>query len=458
MQLPTISVTNTPDGMKAFLYVSDVFGYYPDENQLVSELHEHGVTFGIDPDAIKTMVEKKTINTYVEVAQGIALIAGTPGKIEVLIDISNKGKPRKLADGRVDYRDISYVVNVDKETPLLRHVAPVQGQCGRTVFDKQIAPPPVADVRFCAGKGTKFASDDNNVLLADINGDLIVHAGGAIEVVDQKTISGNIDYSTGNIKFPGNLRINGTVRAGFEVETEGSCFIAGNVEDAQILCHHDLEIIGGAIGASKGCLKCGGSLKVKHAANFTLLAGGDIRILENTLHCILSTDGNITAKAIVGGTVAAWKAIEAETIGTEAEAKTIVDLGGRFILMQRKYGLLKQLTGLMVEIGTMKENIFLLVRNEMDAEGMLHEGSMERLKTIKDRHRQCKEKYGQVQTDIEAVDKKLKDSPIPFLKAHTVFPNTIIKFGTFEKLIKEKLTRVRITVDAEKLIIGKYEV
>jgi uncharacterized protein (DUF342 family) len=403
------------------------------------------------------MAAKKAVNTYIEVARGAAPVAGIPGKIEILVDISNKGKPRKLADGRVDHRDISYVVNVTKGTRLLKRIPPVSGQQGRTVFDQPIEPPAVAETPFFAGRGTAFCAEDANVLCADINGDVIVHKDGKIDVVDQKMIAGNIDYSTGNVRFSGDLRISGTVRAGFEVETEGSCSVGGNVEDAQISCRHDMEIRGGAIGASKGLLKCGGSLKIKHLANFTAQAGGDIIIHEDALHCTLATDGSITAKTIVGGTVAAWKAIEVETIGTSAEPKTIIDLGGRFILIQKKYSLLKELASLMGEIGTMKENLFQLVRGEMDAGGMLQEGSISRLAAMKDMHRQRKEKYVQVQTDIETVDEKLKNVPAPFLRAQTVFPNTIIKFGTFEKLIKEKLSRVRITVDAEKLIIGKYE-
>jgi hypothetical protein len=174
------------------------------------------------------------------------------------------------------------------------------------------------------------------------------------------------------------------------------------------------------------------------------------------LHCTISAEGNITAKAIVGGCVSASETIEAEAIGTEAEPKTIVDLGGRYVLMQKKDALLKELAVLTGEIGSMKECIFSLVRDEMDAEGKLHEGSMARLATTKEDYRRRKEKYVQAHVDIDTVDGKLKNNPIPVLKAHSVFPNTIVKFGTVETLIKEKLNRARITIDMEKIIIGKY--
>ena len=56
---------------------------------------------------------------------------------------------------------------------------------------------------------------------------------------------------------------------------------------------------------------------------------------------------------------------------------------------------------------------------------------------------------------METLDKKLEKTPIPFVKATKVYPNTIIKFGENEKLIKEKLVHARITVDGDKIVVGK---
>jgi hypothetical protein len=56
---------------------------------------------------------------------------------------------------------------------------------------------------------------------------------------------------------------------------------------------------------------------------------------------------------------------------------------------------------------------------------------------------------------METLDKKLGGNPIPFVKASTVYPNTLIKFGSVEKLINEKLVQARITVDGEKIVVGK---
>ena len=452
-----ISVTHTPDCMKAYLYVSDMIGgSYPTEEQLFRTLGEHGVVYGVKTEALRSMIAGKACNTYVEVAQGDLPVPGMPGRIEILVDVSAKGKPRKLADGRVDHRDISYVVNISKGAPLVRHFPPVPGTPGHTVFNKPIAPLPPKDTPLMPGKGAVVSPDDQEVLIADIDGAVVVHADGKIDVVDNKVVSGNIDYSTGNIRFSGNLKVTGTVRAGFEIDVEGDCYVGGNVEDAKISSQGDIEIIGGAIGSVKGSLKCNGTLKVRHIANFNVQSGENICILEDALHCMLSADGAITAKTIVGGTAAAWKIIETETIGTEAEPKTIVDLGGRYLLMQKKYLLLKELTAITGELGSLKERIFMVARDEMDSEGKLSQGPLVRLEALKKNHRECREKCARIQAEIEALDEKLNHSPVPSIKAQTVYPNTIIKFGTNEKIVREKLNHARITVDGEKIVIGKY--
>jgi uncharacterized protein (DUF342 family) len=401
------------------------------------------------------MVVNKPYNTVIEAAQGLAPLPGTPGKFEILIDVSGKGKPRKLADGRVDHRDISYVVNITKGTPILRHIPPVQGNPGLTVFNNPVDPLPVVDMPLVAGKGAIISPRDAEVLIADTNGAIVVHADGAIEVVDNKVVNGNIDYSTGSIKFSGNLRVTGTVRGGFEIDVEGDCRIGGNVEDAKIICRGDLEINGGAIGSSKGTLKCGGSMKVKHIANFNAQAGEDIIIMEDALHCIMSAQGNIKVKNIIGGITAAWKKVETECIGTEAEPKTIIDLGGRYLLTQKKHALLKELTVLTGDIGSIRERIFVLARDEMDAGGILPAGPLNRLDALKTEHRIKRDSCVKIQADIEVLDAKLNQTVTPTIQARTIHPNVIIKFGSVEKIIREKIGLTRISIDGEKIVIGK---
>jgi uncharacterized protein (DUF342 family) len=442
--------------MKAFLYVADSSGgEYPTVDDLRSALLGRGVITGINGDALAAMANRMPCNAYIEVAGGIPAVPGVSASIEILIDVSQKGRPRVLPGGKVDHRDISYVVNVRKGAQLVRRIPPIPGKDGQTVFGRPVKAPIPDDKPLAAGRGTAMSPTTPNVLIADINGAVVVFPDGRVEVVDDKVISGNIDYSTGNIRFSGNLTVNGTVRAGFEIDVEGNCRIGGNVEDAKITCLGDLEIIGGAVGQSKGELKSAGSLKVRHLANFSVMTGGDIHILEDAVHCTMSSEGNVQVKSVVGGTIAAWKNIEAESIGTEAEARTVVDLGGKYLLMQRKYALLKELADFTGNIGSVKQAMFELVRDEMSSAGVLPLGAIGRLEEFKKKHSAHVRRCSEVQVEMEALDAKLAKAPVPYVKASTVFPNTLIKFGALEKLIKEKLVQVRIIADGDRIIVGK---
>ena len=311
-----ISVTQSADGLQAFLCVPEsMVGNYPSIDELKACLASHGIVYGIVPDALDQMVKGQVYNVKIEAARGIPPVDGTPGRIDILVDVSSRGKPRALAGGRVDLRDLGYVVNVRKNNEILRRIPPYPGTDGKTVFGKPIPCNKPPRILLTPGPGTRIAEQDADLLVADRDGAVAVFPNGKAAVLDEKTIPGDIDYSTGNISFVGNLQVKGTVRGGFEVDAAGSVMVGGGVEDAKVTAGGDLEVLGGASGSGNGALKCGGMLKVRHLHNFNVHALA-IDIVEDIVHCSVWAEKAITAKSIVGGTVSAGMSIDVDTIGT----------------------------------------------------------------------------------------------------------------------------------------------
>ena len=91
--------------------------------------------------------------------------------------------------------------------------------------------------------GPHFDEEDENLVRASADGEILVK-NGVLHVSQIHTVKGDIDYSTGNLKFNGSIKIGGTVKAGFEVIAEGSVEINGNVEDAKILAGGDVVVAG----------------------------------------------------------------------------------------------------------------------------------------------------------------------------------------------------------------------
>jgi hypothetical protein len=176
---------------------------------------------------------------------------------------------------------------------------------------------------------------------------------------------------------------------------------------------------------------------------------------EDIVHCNIWAEKTVRAKSIVGGTISAGDEIEAECIGTSAEARTVIDLGGMTVLLKQKYDLLRDLANVTGEVGSVKEAMFKCVRDEMDAAGNLPAQTLARLEGLKKKNAECSERCAGIQKDIEMLDEKLNRKTVPVLRAEVVYPNTVVKAGTLEKWIKEKVLGAVISADQNGITIGR---
>jgi hypothetical protein len=448
------SLKHSPGGLTASLAILDYSPVYPTVDDLKRLLLSQGVIEGLNDRALAIMAERKALNEYVEIAHGRLPIPGTPARIEVLVDLSKAGKPRELENGSVDHRDLQSVVNVKKGTPLLRRIPPAPGIDGFTVFGKPLPAPVSWDMVLPKGKGTVPSPDDPDLLIAAIDGAVVRSTYGTIEVRDWHLVSSDIDYSTGNIFFPGDVEIKGTVRAGFRVTAEGDIRIKRDVEDSQIEAGGSIEIAGGAVGSGNGMLSAGKNIAVHHAENFVLKAEADIHIAEDVINGDVVSQGNVRAKRAIGGCIFALKSIELMQAGSNAETKTMLHLGGVPALSQQKYEFLKQMTKLAELTGSIKENMFSLVRDQMDEKGALTPEAGNQLDLLKKKKRDYIMEMKELQGKADELEKKISSLAQPFIKVRTAMPGVVIKFGTIEKLLTNPLTNAAITIKDDQLDFG----
>jgi uncharacterized protein (DUF342 family) len=443
--LSGFSIIITSDSLKAYLQIPANATVFPIERDLQIDLQKQGIIVGVDHNAILQVASGKVGKGLIEIAKGIAPKAGLPGKIELLVDVSQIGKPRELQGGRVDHHEIGIVINVTKGFPLARHIPPEEGVDGRNVFGRPIAAPVTDDVHLRGGSGTCISSEDPNVLLSEIDGALTIRKDGFIEVKNQKIIETDIDYSTGNVNFTGDLIIRGSVRAGFYVEVLGNLHVLGGVEDTQIKSTGNVVIEGGAVGAGTGLIECRGLVKVRHLENFSIKSGDNVFISEDALHSTISSDGLIKAKSIIGGTMTAF-GIECDSIGGTAETKTILDIGRFQALSEERSDLKKKSTGSSDLIVNLKMQTFSLVRDFMDERGKLSEQEEKKLDTLKNKTIESKKNRDKINQRIDSINKIEKSfGACPGLIAKCVYPNTSIKFGNEERHIQNILYNVKLS-------------
>jgi len=451
-----ISVYSTGDNLKAYVSVpEDEKDFYPSVDALKQALYDQGVVFGINENALACMVSEKACNKKVLVAEGKSPERGVDGRLELLVDVTGVGKPKELADGRVDHKELKKVINVKKGDALMRRIPPVAGKDGITVFGKSIVSPAPLDVALRVNDGTEIAGQDPNLLIAAIDGAVKITAKGDIEVRTTKVITGDIDYSTGNISFSGDLKVNGMIRAGFSIQADGNLYVGGNVEESDVTSSGNMEIIGGAVGAGKGRLVCGGTLKIHHIENFSVKAGKSILVHDTILHSFIKTQERLEAKTIIGGEIESSHGVTADTIGSTAETRTVIKISSTFILLQQKELFLNKYKELNTAFQADKDLIFATVRDGMDAQGKLTEANVAEIGAVKEKVRKIRVQLTDLQNKIGELDKKIQDAPNPVVTVKSLFPNTIFRFGLAEKIIKERLVNVIIQAQENKIIINR---
>jgi hypothetical protein len=146
--------------------------------------------------------------------------------------------------------------------------------------------------------------------------------------------------------------------------------------------------------------------------------------------------------------------VETESLGNTAEVKTVIDIGGQHLLMQRKNACLRKMTHLVTDIGTAKETMYALVRDSMDESGKLDEEAEGKLAALREERDEARKTYGMFQERTESIEEELNHLPNPVIKAKTIQPNTVVRYGAVEKLFRESRSNTLILVEDGKIVLS----
>ena len=185
-------------------------------------------------------------------------------------------KPEEQADGSVDHYELNFVQNVEAGSVIAEWFPLDSGDDAadpRYVSEEMVFP---------AGRGTGVKRKFPNKLYAAVNG-CVGYKNGKIIVQESLTISGEIDFHTGNINFIGNLTVCGSVRSGFSIQGR-DVIVQGQIEGARIEALNNLNCPGGVKGGKTAFLEAGKCIKLAFCEFATLKAGEDILIKGALMH------------------------------------------------------------------------------------------------------------------------------------------------------------------------------
>ena len=126
---------------------------------------------------------------------------------------------------------------------------------------------------------------------------------GKINVYAIYEVLGDVDNSTVNIDFIGNVIIKGNVLTGFKVKAGGYIEVRGVVEGAKLVAQGDVVLKKGIQGMGKGIIETQGNVIARFIENSTVTAKGNITT-ETILHSAINCGGKVEVggrKGLIAG-------------------------------------------------------------------------------------------------------------------------------------------------------------
>ena len=318
------------DDMEAYLSLPErgaaALPYQAD--QLENLLRENGVTMGIRKDTLQEMIEKKIYDRQVLVAKGQKRKEGRDGYFEFNFRRNIDTRPQIKADGNVDYWNLNLIEVVEEGQVIAIYHPAEQGHEGYNVRGRIQSVPRAREQQPLRGKGFT-RSEDNLVYIADISGKLEMQ-NNCIVISPVHEIYGDVDISTGNVNFPGDVVVHGNVMTGAALRAKGSITIDGVVEGATVEAKGDLVLRGGVKGLGKAKIIVEGSIHARFIERAEIYCSGALDagvLIDSQIEC--GEEVRLLGKfgRIIGGQVYALRNIICNQTGNETTRRTELNVG-----------------------------------------------------------------------------------------------------------------------------------
>lgn len=453
-ELKKIKVSVTNKGLEAYINVPSPSSEQEGVKALTIDdarnaLQSAGVIEGIIETELERIFKESLFDRDILVARGIPAKDGEDSRLDYLFQADKESGPKEDEDGRIDYKELSFLINVAKGDNLCLLHPPTPGEPGKTVTGEVIKQREGLEKKSPQGPNTEFSPQDPNLLIASSDGCVSVSKSGLIEVKSKHDIKGDVNFSTGNINIVGSLVVRGDIKSGFKVKVTGDLEVGGCIEDAEIEVGGDLLVKKGFLGRGKGIIRSQGNVTIKFVQGQQIFCGGDLTVGGELMHTKTRVNGNVLANsskgAIIGGIVEAEGSIEATQIGNLSYSQTEIIVGANFKLQERLLQIDEEIEKLKVNQEKVKNALYNLSRLRIQLKGNLPPAQQ----TLFERLQETNRYYPQYQQNLlkerEQIEKEIsahKDSYVRVNK--NLFPGVKVIIGKIPRIFNDKITHTTL--------------
>ncbi|MBP1763191.1 MAG: Flagellar Assembly Protein [Firmicutes bacterium] len=450
---PDIRVLVSRDRMEASLSIFFPQNCRPvSSEEIFAKLQNSGVIYNLDKDAIEKALRNPGITTVC--AKGKPPVAGDDARIKYYIDFEMKGKPVEAEDGRVDYKKLNLYTQVQQGELIAEKIPFTSGVEGIDVLGQIVPAKSGKDIPFPLGKNVIL--ENNNQIAAGLAGQVILKRN-KIHVIPMIEVNGDVDLSTGNIEFNGNVIIHGSVQPGFSIKAEGDVEIQGTVSGA-VVEGNNVTIRMGIQGMQQGYIKAAINLTTHFIENAMVSAGQDIFVRDVILNSHISAGRKIEVierrGAIIGGEVSAGEEIHAKTVGTPSALSTNLQVGVNPLLREEYTHLRKNLKNHKSNLDQTQKALSIL--KTLDQSELPPEKRELLLKLTKT-HFYLIGQIDSIQNRINEIENSFDEMRHGKIRvSDIVYPGVKIVVGTLVKPIRETMKFVVFYVGDGEIVSGSY--
>lgn len=212
------------------------------EQEIRQGLEQAGIKFGILDSGIREVI-KNVGAGEVLLARGIEVENSVDDRMMIYFKDTTV---RKYDDReKVDFRNWSNIKMVKKGELLAELILGKEGQDGTDVFGNRLPHKKYKPMKVLAAEGCFL---QGNKVYSTIEGKPYCR-GNSIGVNRSYVLNSDVDMSTGNLDFVGDIKISGNISVGMSVKSGSDIYIEGSADRANIEARHNIVIIGNALNS-----------------------------------------------------------------------------------------------------------------------------------------------------------------------------------------------------------------
>lgn len=336
------------------------------KQDIMNEVKRKGIVHGIIEENIELYLRNRIYCTNICVAKATLPIEGKDAAIEYFFNTEVTSKPKLNSDGSVDFHRLDNMSKVQRGELLARLTPADRGTPGTDVMGGKIMPKRVKN-RILKKTQYTEVSQDGLELYSTVSGHVTL-VDDKVFVSDVYNVAADVDASTGDIDYDGNVLVHGNVRTGYTIRAKGNIIVNGVVEGATLIADGEIVLKRGIQGMNRGILQAKGNIITKFIENSTVKSGATIST-EAILHSKIEAKNEIIVAGkrglVTGGELKAGSLISLKIAGSTMGTATLLEVGIDPIISERYHEVEQKITDIRKEQNQLEQAFQLLKKKVM---------------------------------------------------------------------------------------------